>query len=82
MAAAPICVLPAKDTVEEVFWKQTGMSKKVNLLVTLGVVALCYALAMFIPAIGDAITISGATTNPTASLLSLMIYFRLDLLFL
>ena len=64
MAAAPICVLPAKDTVEEVFWKEKGMTKKVNILVTLGIVTLCYALGIFIPAIGDAITISGATTNP------------------
>ena len=62
-----MCVLPAKDTVEEVFWKETGMSKKINALVTLGIVTLCYCLAIFIPEIGDAITIAGSTTNPVVN---------------
>lgn len=67
MAAAPLCVLPAKDVVEELFWKENGMSKKVNVLVTLAVVAACFLMALFVPGIGDAMTIAGCTTNPLVS---------------
>ena len=27
MAAAPLCVLPSKDTIEELFYKEKGMTK-------------------------------------------------------
>lgn len=33
-AAAPICVLPSKDTFEELAYPQKGMSKKANIIVT------------------------------------------------
>jgi len=39
-------------------------------MVTFGIVLACYALAIFIPNIGDAMTIVGATTNPAVSPLS------------
>ena len=31
IAAAPLCVLPSKDTVEELFFKEKGMNKKQKL---------------------------------------------------
>lgn len=70
MAAAPLCVLPAKDVVEELFWKKEGMTKKINVLVTCGLVTMCFIMALFIPGIGDAMTIAGCTTNPMVRILS------------
>ncbi|CDW80480.1 UNKNOWN [Stylonychia lemnae] len=64
LTASPLCVLPTKDTVEELFFKKTGLNKKTNILVTLGIVVVCYFPAIFIGNIGDAITIFGCTTNP------------------
>ena len=64
MTAAPLCVLPAKDTVEELFWKEEGLNKKINALVTLALVFVCFLLSIMINKIGDAITLAGATINP------------------
>ena len=64
LAAAPLCILPAKDTVEELFYKKEGMNKKVNALVTLALIFVCYLLSILIENIGDAITLAGATVNP------------------
>ena len=57
-------ILPAKDTVEELFWKQSGMTNTTNFIVTFLLVLLSYVLALFIPGIGDAIMITGSTINP------------------
>lgn len=35
IAAAPIAVLPSKDVIEHIFFKENGMSKKQNLIVTI-----------------------------------------------
>ena len=64
LTGAPLCVLPAKDTVEELFWKKTGMSKRTNALVTFAVVFACYLISILLTNIGDALTIMGSTTNP------------------
>jgi len=34
-AAAPVCVLPCKDTIEELFYRNEGMNKKQNFFITL-----------------------------------------------
>ena len=73
MTAAPLCVLPAKDTVEELFWKKEGMNRKINALVTLSIILVCYLLAIFIDSIGDAITLAGATTNPIVRIASIIV---------
>ena len=52
MAAAPLCVLPSKDTVEELFYKEKGMTKKQNFLVTLILVTVNCALALALDGIG------------------------------
>lgn len=67
MTAAPLCVLPAKDTVEELFYKKEGLNTKINALVTLSLVAICFILSISIDKIGDAITLAGATINPVVS---------------
>lgn len=64
LCAAPLCVLPCKDTVEELWFKQKGMDRKTNLLVTIGTVTISFLLAILIKNIGDAITLAGCTTNP------------------
>lgn len=64
ISAAPLCVLPSKDTIEELFYKENGMTKKANFLWTLALVTLNCALAVAIPNIGDAMTIVGSTINP------------------
>eukprot|EP00347_Sterkiella_histriomuscorum_P011277 403373068 len=75
LTASPLCVLPTKDTVEELFWKESGMTKKVNVLVALGIIAVCYVPAIFIADIGDAITIAGCTFNPIVGFILPIIYY-------
>lgn len=41
-AAAPVCVLPAKDAVEELFFGESGMSNKQNLIITIVIVVISY----------------------------------------
>ena len=66
MAAAPLCVLPSKDTIEELFFKDQvdGMSTKQNFFATLGLVIVNSALALVIPNIGSAMTLVGSSINP------------------
>ena len=70
VTAAPLCVLPAKDTVEELFWKETKLTPKLNVLVTLALVFVCFLLSILIEKIGDAITLAGATINPVVRISS------------
>jgi hypothetical protein len=69
LAATALCVLPAKETVEELFLKKQRMSNKQNVLWTFIIVFVSYAFAMFIPSIGDAMTLAGCTTNPMVNFL-------------
>lgn len=71
ISAAPICVLPAKDSVTEVIpW-----AWEYNKTVTFILVTFCYALAVFIPNIGDAMTIVGSTTNPALGFIVPMVFY-------
>ena len=77
MTAAPLCVLPAKDTVEELFYKEQGLNSKRNILVTLSIVFVCFLLSILIDKIGDAITLAGATINPVVGfILPVVFYWR------
>lgn len=78
LTAAPLCVLPAKDTVEEIYLQgKRSLNKKENLIVTLLIVTVCYLLALFIPNIGAAMTIVGSTTNPAVGfILPIVFYFK------
>jgi amino acid permease len=74
ISAAPICVLPAKDSVTEVIPR----ARKYNITVTFMLVSLCYALAVFVPNIGDAMTLVGSTTNPALGfVLPIIFYWKL-----
>ena len=56
MCACPLCVLPAKDSFEEIaIGARKKMSKRLNVLVTLLMIGICYALAISVPNIGDII---------------------------
>ena len=72
-AASPLVVLPAKDTIEEILSGGRGgrikalLSPEANIMITFLLVFLCYSLALFIPNIGEAMTIVGSTTNPAVS---------------
>mmetsp|Transcript_9468 Transcript_9468/g.12689 ORF Transcript_9468/g.12689 Transcript_9468/m.12689 type:complete len:184 (+) Transcript_9468:1042-1593(+) len=78
LTAAPLCVLPAKDTVEEIYLQGARtLTKKENFFVTLLIVFVCYLLALFIPNIGAAMTIVGSTTNPAVGfILPIVFYFK------
>ena len=69
VTAAPLVVLPAKDSVEEIFFKKKGMDFKINCLVTFSLIIICYVPAIFIKDIGDAITIAGCTINPVVMII-------------
>jgi hypothetical protein len=69
IAASPLCVLPTKDAFEEFFLKKKIMSTKINAIVTFGIVTFSFLCALFIPGIGDAMTIAGCTTNPLVIIL-------------
>ena len=70
ITAAPLVILPCKDSIEELSYKE-GMNSRQNLLVTFLVVFLSMLLALVIPGIGYAITLAGCTTNPIVSELDL-----------
>ena len=64
--ASPLCLMPAKDTVEELFLGQERqMTRGENLLCTFTLVLVSFFAAVVIPNIGDAMTVIGATSNPT-----------------
>ena len=76
--AAPLVVLPAKDTVEEMVAKgdpNRRLNKKENLLTTLGLIFTCYILASVIPSISDAMTLVGSTTNPAVGFILPIIFY-------
>ena len=76
--AAPLVVLPAKDTVEEMIAKgdpNRRLSKKENLMVTSGLVTSCYVLAGVIPSIKSAMALVGSTTNPAVGFILPIIFY-------
>ena len=75
MAAAPLCVLPSKDTIEELFYKEKGMTSKQNFFVTLALVCVNCVLALFVPSIGDAMTLVGSTINPIIGFILPVVFY-------
>jgi amino acid permease len=67
-AAMPLLYLPAKETVEELFFGGRRMKPKQNVYVTFILVLISYIFAIFVPSIGDAMALSGCTTNPMVRL--------------
>ena len=78
--ASPLCVLPSKDTVEEVLLGQDRVfTSKENFLCTFCLVSACFLLAVFIPQISDAMTVIGSTSNPLVGFsLPIIFYLKMD----
>jgi len=64
ITAAPLCVLPTKDSIEELMYKDKGMSKTQNLVVTICLLSVNMIPALFIDGVGDAMILVGSTINP------------------
>ncbi len=75
MAAAPLCVLPSKDTIEELFYKGEGMTIKINIIFTFILVTIDCILASYIPNMGDAMTIVGSTINPIIGFIMPVVFY-------
>jgi len=75
IAAGPLCVLPSKDTVEELFYKEKGMTSKQNFFVTLALITVNCLLALVIPSIGDAMTLVGSTVNPIIGFILPVVFY-------
>ena len=75
--AAPFCVLPSKDSFEELLMKdQEKFSSKQNFMCTFGIITLAYVIALVVPSIADAMTILGATTNSGIGFLMPIVFYR------
>lgn len=76
--ASPFCVLPMKDSVEEVRGKGK-LDKKDNIFWTFLLVLLCCALSCGVTSIGTVMTILGATTNSAIGfLLPILFYLEVE----
>jgi len=74
-AAAPVCVLPAKDAFEEIVFANGKMTMKWNVITTIIMCIICYVCAIVIPGIGDVITILGCTTNPLIGFILPIVFY-------
>lgn len=68
-------MLPSKDTIEELLYKEKGMSKKMNLMWTLVLILINMGFAIAIPNIGDAMTLVGSTINPVIGFILPVIFY-------
>ena len=76
--ASPFCVLPMKDSVEEVRGKGK-FSKNENLFWTAVLTMSCCALSCGVTSIGTVMTILGATTNSAIGfLLPILFYLEVE----
>lgn len=74
--AAPFCVLPSKDSVEEIMLGSGNkFSMTQNVICTLGILFISCAIAIIVPTIADAMTILGATTNSGIGFLIPIIFY-------
>ena len=64
IAVTPLVILPAKDTVEDLFFGEDGMNETQNIIITVILWMITLVTAVAFPGIDDAITIWGFTTFP------------------
>ena len=78
--ASPLCLMPVKDAIEELYLgSNQTMNKKQNLIVTIIIVTTCFLAAVLIPNISDAMTVIGATSNPLVGFtLPIIFYLKMD----
>ena len=62
--ATPIDLLPCKNSIEDLFFKEKGMSTWQNFYVTFFMISVCTALGLFVGSIGEAMTIVGCIFSP------------------
>jgi amino acid permease len=79
ITAAPLCVLPSKDSIEELLYKEKGMNKKQNLIVTILLLSVNMVPALFIDGVGDAMVLVGSTINPVIGFF-MPVYFHWQLI--
>jgi hypothetical protein len=76
--ASPFCVLPMKDSVEEVRGKGK-LDKTQNIIWTFILVIVCCGLSCGVTSIGTVMTILGATTNSAIGfLLPIIFYLKVE----
>ena len=75
--ASPFCVLPSKDSVEELILGKDGkkLSSTQNFVCTFCLIAVSWGIAIVVPTIGDAMTILGATTNSWIGFLIPIVFY-------
>lgn len=74
--ASPFCVLPCKDSVEELLMPDNKKFSKVqNIQWTFIFTIISYAVAFIVPSLGDIMTILGATTNTGIGFLFPIIFY-------
>lgn len=78
MFASPFCILPVKDSLEELWIKDKTVkfTFKQNFQITLGIITIAYLIAIVVPTIGDAMTILGATTNTFIGFLLPIVFYN------
>jgi hypothetical protein len=76
--ATPFCILPNKDSIEELITKEgQKLTFKQNLFYTFLLVTIGFAIGIGVPTISDAMTVLGATTNSGIGfLLPIHFYFK------
>lgn len=74
--ASPFCVLPAKDSFEQLL-QPSGekFSFKKNFVCTLGIVIVMYGLAFVLESLAQVMTILGATTNSGIGFLIPIVFY-------
>ena len=75
IAAAPLCVLPSKDTIEELFYKEKGMNMRQNVVATIGICIAACLIAISLDNIGDAMALVGSTINPIIGFIMPVIFY-------
>jgi amino acid permease len=75
ISSFPLVILPSKDSIEELFMNGRRLSKKDNIIITFVLVSMNCCLALFIPSIGDAMTLVGSTINPLIGFILPIIFY-------
>ena len=79
IAAAPMAVLPAKYSWENMRHGAGTMSGRENIIISFGMVLFCYILALALPNVGSVIAVTGATVNPIIGfILPILFYIKID----
>jgi len=74
--ASPFCVLPAKDSFEELLMKdQKKFTSKLNFLCTFGIVVFAWFITYLLDSLSDVLGILGPTTNTGIGFLIPVVFY-------